>query len=102
MTARPPSSASAVVVSFPRQYRQLPPDAFTRRGRRVDIEPDGNGRWMVLEQTDDSAGVLMCGVPKATAVFAGVEFALRHNASLILHMYDIDCMPSAPRAGRDR
>lgn len=102
MTAPPPSIASAAVVPLPRRYWRLPPDGFARRGRCVDIMPDGNGHWMALEQTEDSGGVLISGTSKLQALFAGVAFALRHNASMTLHMYDADRTLAAPLARRGR
>jgi hypothetical protein len=85
---------SARIVPLPRRYWKLPPDAFGHGDRHGDVVPDGNGQWMALDQTRNSGGVLVRGVPKATALFIGAAFALRHGASLTLHMNDVDRAPA--------
>ena len=85
----------ADIVLLPRRYRRLPPDAFACRSRRVDIVPDDDG-GTAFEQTSDSGGVLISGAPKAVAALAGLAFALRHNASLTLHMATLLATSPAP------
>jgi len=65
----------------------------------VYIVPDDDG-WTAFEQTSDSGGVLISGAPKAVAALVGRAFALRHNASLTLHMATLLATSPAPPTPR--
>ncbi len=65
----------AQIVRLPRQYRRMPPDAFTRRWRRIDVIPDGNGAWAVHEMTEHSGAVLATDLCRSHALMLGALYA---------------------------